>query len=110
MSFSKILLILVVLHCTGESLYVPTSLVLSMAILAIFFCFSACLVLREKLKGRRFRYQRIGASHRNSHLKHENAHTNHGQQTYQDASDYALPPKQNVVTYCMIDKRLVDND
>ena len=29
--------------------------------------------------------------------------------TYQDASDYALPPKQKVVTYCVVDGRLIDN-
>ncbi|KAG7346780.1 beta-glucan synthesis-associated protein (SKN1)-domain containing protein [Nitzschia inconspicua] len=91
-----------------EKLYMPKSLIVSVVVLSIFFCFSTCLALRDKLRGRRFRYKRIGQSHRHSHKS--NNHNNNGPQTYQDASDYALPPKQKVITYCLIDKRLVDKD
>jgi hypothetical protein len=90
----------------------PTSLMVSFVILSIFFCFSTCLALRDKLRGRPFRYRKIGRSQRHSHSKIlRDSHNNRsGPPTYQDASDYVLPPKQNVVTYCMIDKRLLDTD
>jgi beta-glucan synthesis-associated protein KRE6 len=97
-----------------DTIYMPTSLVVSIVILFTFFCFATCLALRDRMKGRRFRYKRLGNSHRHSANKsiisNNNTYIHNGPHTYQDASDYALPPKQKVITYCLIDKRLVDLD
>ena len=35
-------------------------------------------------------------------------HADNSGASYQNSAEYALPPKQKVVTYCVIDGRLVD--
>lgn len=74
--------------------YMPTSLFAWIAILFIFLLFSAHLAMRERTK------------YDNHHSTIEQ--TNAVPSTYQNSSDYALPPKQKVVTYCVVDGRLID--
>lgn len=56
------------------------------------------VTIRNKI--RQGHYQPVGPAHDTQDQKN---HT-----SYQNSADYALPPKQNVVTYCVIDGRLVD--
>jgi hypothetical protein len=56
--------------------------------------------LQNKAKARQ--YQKLG----NSGALEFHAQTNGT--SYQNSTEYALPPKQKVVTYCVIDGRLVD--
>lgn len=46
------------------------------------------------------KYQKLGPAQDSHAQKHATS--------YQNSADYALPPKQKVVTYCVIDGRLVD--
>ena len=62
------------------------------------FIFSLIGTVRDKAKSRT--YQKLGAAA---------LETNSGtdMKSYQDSTEYALPPKQKVVTYCVVDPRLV---
>jgi len=77
-----------------NTFYMPSSLFAWIAILFIFLLFSAYLAMRERTK------------YDNHHSIIEQ--TNAVPSTYQNSSDYALPPKQKVVTYCVVDGRLID--
>jgi hypothetical protein len=73
----------------------PPSLLVWVAILFTFLLFSAYLAIRDRTK----------YDNHSSMIEQSNA----APSTYQDSSDYALPPKQKVVTYCVVDGRLIDN-
>lgn len=72
-----------------DEFYMPASLVAWIAILSIFLLFSAVLAMRDR-------------------TKYDNHSPMEQSSTYQSSSDYALPPKQKVVTYCVVDGRLID--
>ncbi|VEU36983.1 unnamed protein product [Pseudo-nitzschia multistriata] len=76
-----------------NNLYMPTSFIAWIVGLFIFLLFSAYLAMRERVKSR----------HRRSREQPPHSPVN-----YQNSSDYALPPKQKVVTYCVVDGRLID--
>ena len=71
----------------------PASLIAWIAVLSVFLLFSSYLAMRDRTK------------YDNHSLLEQ---TNSAPSTYQDSSDYALPPKQKVVTYCVVDGRLID--
>lgn len=82
-----------------SGIYLPTGLVAAIALIVIGFLASMVGTLRDK--GNDKRYQKLGSS---AALE---SHRNNA--SYQASSEYALPtPKQKVVTYCVIDGRLVD--
>ena len=83
----------------------PRSMVAWIVFLAVFLIISTCMALRERVKSRRHRYLKV-SSYPTHHSLTEQSTTL--PPTYQNASDYALPPRQKVVTYCVIDGRLVD--
>ena len=72
----------------------PTSLLAWIAILFAFLLFSAYLTMRDRKK----------------YANHQSIidQTTSAPPIYQNSSDYALPPKQKVVTYCVVDGRLID--
>ena len=72
----------------------PASLFAWVGILFIFLIFSAYLAVMDRTK---FDYH-------DSKIEQTNVIPS----TYQNSSDYALPPKQKVVTYCVVDGRLID--
>lgn len=74
--------------------YMPASLFAWVGILFLFLLFSAYLAITDRTK------------FDNNHPIIEQ--TNVIPSTYQNSSDYALPPKQKVVTYCVVDGRLID--
>jgi beta-glucanase (GH16 family) len=76
-----------------DELYMPSSFIAWVAILLVFSLYSAYLAMRDRIKYRRPRAPE---------------QTSPSPSTYQDSSDYALPPKQKVVTYCVVDGRLID--
>jgi hypothetical protein len=83
----------------------PRSMVAWIVLLSAFLIVSTCFALRERAQSRKYRYLKVTSrNHRHSMIDKSIAASG----TYQDASDYALPPKQKVVTYCVIDGRLVD--
>jgi beta-glucan synthesis-associated protein KRE6 len=88
-----------------DEFYMPRSLVTVIVLLSIFLCLSTCVALRERIRNRKRRYKKLGQA--SYHAVIEPA-TSAAQSTYQNASDYALPPKQKVVTYCVVDKNLLD--
>jgi len=73
--------------------YMPASFVAWITILFAFLLFSTFLAMRDRTKY-------------DNHSMIEQ--TNAAPSTYQNSSDYALPPKQKVVTYCVVDGRLID--
>lgn len=88
----------------GSKLYIPTSLIAWISLLSFFLLFSAFLALRDRMKYRHRRhhnYQKV--DHHHSMIEQTNSAT-----TYQNSSDYALPTKQKVITYCVVDGRLID--
>ena len=72
----------------------PASLFAWIASLFIFLLFSAYLARRDRIK------------FDTDQLRMEQ--TNVIPSTYQNSSEYVLPPKQKVVTYCVVDGRLID--
>ena len=78
----------------GNKFYMPASFVAWITILFVFLLFSTFLAMRDRTKY-------------DNHSVIEQ--TNAAPSTYQNSSDYALPPKQKVVTYCVVDGRLIDN-
>jgi hypothetical protein len=85
-------------------MYLPKGLIIVIFFLFVGFLVSMADALKHRIKTRRYRKVRSsGAGGRHmAHHPHLNTHT------YQNSSEYALPPKQKVVTYCVIDGRLVD--
>lgn len=85
------------------TIYMPKGLIAFIVLLSVFLLYATYVALRDRLRHRKKRYRKLG-------------HTNHqveqpavaARSTYQNASDYALPPKQKVVTYCVVDSRLID--
>ena len=85
----------------GSKLYMPTSLFAVILVIILGFLGLMIGTAREKARSRRvLRYQRVstmppGAGH---------MHHPPNSELYQNSSDYyALPEKQKVVTYCVID-------
>ena len=85
-----------------SSIFIPPSLVGVVIFLLLGLLASMINALRNKAK--RSRYQKVGSS-ANSIENPSHAPS----ASYQNSSDYALPPKQKVVTYSVIDGRLVDS-
>lgn len=84
----------------------PTSLFAVILVIILGFIGLMIGTARERARSRQvLRYQRVSApSPRGGHVHHPP-----NSEFYQNSSDdYALPGKQNVVTYCVIDGRLVD--
>jgi len=77
-----------------NTFYMPTSLFVWISSLFIFLLFSAYLARRDRIK------------FDTDQLRMEQ--TNVIPSTYQNSSEYVLPPKQKVVTYCVVDGRLID--
>lgn len=77
-----------------DKFYMPTSLITWTVFLFVFLLFSAYLAMRDRIKYDKY------------HCMIEQ--TNASPSTYQNSSDYALPPTQKVVTYCVVDGRLID--
>eukprot|EP00536_Pseudo-nitzschia_multiseries_P015702 jgi/Psemu1/247059/estExt_Genewise1.C_9340014 len=73
--------------------YMPTSFIAWLIVLFVLLLFSAYLAMRDRIKDR-------SSGSRDQ--------TTSSSPTFQDSSDYALPPKQKVVTYCVVDGRLID--
>ncbi len=91
---------------TVSTVKFPPSLVIAVGLLVLGFLFSVRIVVRRRSKDH---YQDIGASHTTPNpSQHKSAWR--PLNSYQNAAgtDYVLPPKQKVVTYCVIDGRLVD--
>ena len=83
----------------------PKSLIAWIVIIFVFLMFSAYLAMRDRTKYRH-RYHKF-----DNHMQHHHSmfeQTNSSPVNYQNSSDYALPPKQKVVTYCVVDGRLID--
>ena len=83
-------------NVAGSKIYIPQSLIVVISLIALGFIFMMIGTVRDKAKARA--YQKLGASSLD------------GPQTdksYQNSTEYALPPKQKVVTYCVVDPRLV---
>jgi len=84
----------------------PKSLIAWITILSVLLLSSASIALRDRMKHRhqhqhRHNYQKVDPQ---QSMIEETSST----ATYQNSSDYALPPKQKVVTYCVVDGRLID--
>mmetsp|Transcript_40694 Transcript_40694/g.45467 ORF Transcript_40694/g.45467 Transcript_40694/m.45467 type:complete len:85 (+) Transcript_40694:1818-2072(+) len=82
----------------------PKSLIAWITLLSLLLMSSASIALRDRMKHRhrhRHNYQKVDPQ---QSLIEETSST----ATYQNSSDYALPPKQKVVTYCVVDGRLID--
>jgi hypothetical protein len=84
-----------------STIYIPKGLVAIAALLIVGFLFS--LVRALKNKNKTTRYQKLDRAGTHYHTSSSNA------TSYQNSSEYALPPKQKVVTYCVVDARLVDS-
>jgi hypothetical protein len=84
-----------------STIYIPKGLVTIVALLIVGFLFSLVRALKDKSKTTR--YQKLDRAGTHDHVSSYNAIS------YQNSSEYALPPKQNVVTYCVVDARLVDS-
>lgn len=92
-----------------SSMVFPKSLIVLVIIVVLGFLFSLTGSFRSKLLERK--YEKIDRSVDDAVHPTENSLINTAQgASYQDPpnSDYALPPQQKVVTYCVIDGRLVD--
>lgn len=100
-SFVVMLLLLFCWCCCekGAYMYLPTSLISFCAIIAIGLCVAMMGVIKEKKKDGK--YPKIGGSIRENPMQKV-------PMSYQSSSDYVLPPQQKVVTYCVIDGKLVD--
>jgi large-conductance mechanosensitive channel len=86
----------------------PKSLKAIVAIL--FIAFSVFLIYAAKKKAKESKYQKLVANGTNDPSFHQtNISTIASYQQTQTNTSYALPPTQKVVTYCVIDGRLVDN-
>jgi hypothetical protein len=94
-------LMLIVSFISVRTMYIPKSLVAIVVLLIVGFLFSLVRTLRDKSKTTR--YQKLDTAGTHYHASSSNA------PTYQNSSEYALPPKQKVVTYCVVDARLVDS-
>lgn len=81
-----------------SKIYLPTGLVAAIVLIVIGFLASMVGTMRDKANDKG--YQKVGAS--------AALESNRNNASYQASSEYALPPKQKVVTYCVIDGRLVD--
>jgi hypothetical protein len=83
---------------------VPTSLAV-----IICFLFSGLLysiTYSVRVEGRNPKYSKV----RTNPGANENPPTNSGSYQHSVGGGYALPPSSNVVTYCVIDGRLIDGD
>jgi hypothetical protein len=80
-----------------STIYIPKSLVAIVALLILGFLFSLVRALKDKSKTK---LDRAGTNYHSS---------NFNAISYQNSSEYALPPQQKVVTYCVVDARLVDS-
>jgi hypothetical protein len=87
------------LFLSGSNIYIPQSLLVVISLIVVGFLFSMIGTVRDKAKARA--YQKIGGP---SAME---ANPNTDLKSYQNSTEYALPPKQNVVTYCVVDPRLV---
>jgi hypothetical protein len=83
----------------GSTIYIPQSLIVVISMIGVGFLFSMFGTMRDKTKARA--YQKVGGP---SALE---ANPNTDLKSYQNSTEYALPPKQKVVTYCVVDPRLV---
>merc|ERR1712238_31090 len=85
-----------------NTFYMPKSLIAWITILSVLLLSSASIALRDRMKHQhRHNYQKVDPQ---QSMIEETSST----ATYQNSSDYALPPKQKVVTYCVVDGRLID--
>lgn len=82
----------------------PKSLVAWIALLSLLLLFSACIALRDRMKHRHQHRQNYKKVDPPQSMIEQTSST----ATYQNSSDYTLPPKQKVVTYCVVDGRLID--
>lgn len=81
---------------------VPTSLIYVIGLLIAGFILSLTISIR--VKGKQATYQKLGSVGQNDNSTQSGA-------SYQNpaSAQYAIPPTQKVVTYCVIDGRLVDS-
>ena len=79
----------------------PSSLIAWVVFLFVLLMLAAYLSMKDRIKDRR-RYHKIDTHH--SVIEQNDS----SPVTYQNSSDYALPPKQKYVTYCVVDGRLID--
>jgi len=90
-----------------DEFFVPKSMIAIIVLLSIFFCLATCIALRDRVRNRKRRYKKIGETANHHTTVEQSAPA--ARSTYQNASDYALPPKQKVVTYCVVDRNLLDS-
>jgi hypothetical protein len=88
----------------GSTIYMPRSLIIIILSIFVGFLLSMADAVKNRMKIRRYRKVPSSAAAGRHSANHQQTNTN----SYQNSSDYALPPKQKVVTYCVIDGRLVD--
>lgn len=84
---------------TGAKMFIPHSLVI--LVVLVFAGFLASMLGALGDNTRKGRYQKVP----NGTQEHS---TGNAPASYQNSAEYALPPQQKVVTYCVIDGRLVD--
>ena len=84
------------LKFVGARMYFPVSLIGLILVIVIGFCVSMYGAIQAKAKTG---YQKLPTAE---------IHSANPGASYQNSAEYALPPKQKVVTYCVIDGRLVD--
>ena len=85
------------LYITGSKIHFPSSLLAVVGMLVVGVTAVLVLAVRDRRLGRA--YQKLRKSPPDDDVQPG---------SYQDSSEYALPPKQKVVTYCVIDGRVVD--
>jgi hypothetical protein len=88
---------------------IPKSLSTVIALLIAGFIVSLTISM-IRVKGKESNYQKVGSVGMNGSPSQSGAASS-GASSYQnsDGAQYALPPSQKVVTYCVIDGRLVDS-
>jgi hypothetical protein len=82
----------------GSTFYIPRSLIALMILISLGMIVSMYGTIRNKV--RYGKYQKLAPAQDGTAQKTPTS--------YQNSAEYALPPKQKVVTYCVIDGRLVD--
>jgi hypothetical protein len=87
----------------------PKSLLIVIALLIAGFILSLTISM-IRVKGKETNYQKVGGIGMGDN-RSQSGPASGANFSYQNsaAAQYAIPPTQNVVTYCVIDGRLVDS-
>jgi hypothetical protein len=93
------------------TIVIPKSLLIVIALLIAAFILSLTISM-IRVKGKESNYQKVGGVGMSDNRSQSSAASGSNfASSYQnsDSTQYAIPPAQKVVTYCVIDGRLVDS-